>query len=182
MFFANVRLPVSLGHIAAFLHCGNLRVFVRGKFAVTPQILQLVKSPGLRVEYVDDRVKIIKANPFSYLTAVNGFWIFAQLSLEAVLNIVGDGRYLGNGLALTDDKKVSRPIVQLAQVNADDVLAFDILHSIYDDVEPLVDPFGSILRRDLDGSIQIFDLVKRIAASSMPLTTVFRCQWVTEMA
>lgn len=112
----------------------GLNVFVSGEFSVTPQVLQLVKLAGFGVENVDDGVEIIKTDPFGHLAAVYGFGVFAQFSLEPGLHIFGDGGYLRNGFTLADNKKVSRAIVELAQVDLYDVFTFDVLHAINDNI------------------------------------------------
>lgn len=122
------------------------KLLVRRDHTITPQIFQLVKFAGLRVENVNDNVKIVKANPIRMAPASSGFGQLSQFLLHALLHLSGDRCHLSCRITFTDEEEFRRSFLELTQVDADNIFTFDVLDTVQDDLQP-----GFRLRRGFSG-------------------------------
>ena len=110
------------------------KVSVLGKVCVAPQIFQLIELTGFPVKNVHDRVEVVHADPAGVLLALGMLGAFANFLFDALVDIFGDGLDLGVGIAFADDEKIRRCFVEVSEVQLDDVLAFDVLNAINNQV------------------------------------------------
>ena len=74
---------------------------------ISPQPFQIVKTPGLRQEYMNDEIGIVQQNPFRLTIPFN--MIRASLHfLEAQLDLVCNCLVLRSGCSRTDDKAICK--------------------------------------------------------------------------
>jgi len=125
-----------LGKTVLFLGTGSATLlFEDGYLGVAPKVFQFVKLAGLGIEDVDDDIKVIKADPVGVPSAGSGFRQFPHFQFQAFLDVVGDGGNLGGTVTLADEEKIGRPIVQFAQVEADDVFAFYVADGVENQIQ-----------------------------------------------
>jgi len=79
---------------------------------ITPHIFQLVKLSCLPVKDVNDCGKIINKNPFASLLAFNQCRFNACFRLHLPDNMVCYASNLSIGITFTNDKKISRSVIQ----------------------------------------------------------------------
>jgi hypothetical protein len=133
------NLPIRWVKFVLISRCGgfvtNALGIVGGHVGVAPKVFQFVEGAGFRVKDVDYYVEVVKADPVCMPTTGGGFRQVANFLLQTFLNVVGDGGNLGGRFTFADEEKVCRPIVQFAQVEADNIFAFDVPDAIQDELQ-----------------------------------------------
>ncbi len=76
--------------------------------------------------------EVVDANPKRISVAFNMAGKGICLSFEPFLNVIGNGFYLGVGVAFANDEIVSWGIIQFSHVQLDDILALDVLNTFND--------------------------------------------------
>src|SRR5688572_16661932 len=83
---------------------------------ITPQLFQVVKSPGFRVEDVDDGIEIIHTYPFGMLKSLYMSRMKFNLRLQTPFYISGNTSDLGGRITFADDKKICWDIIQFPEI------------------------------------------------------------------
>ena len=83
---------------------------------------------------MDHGVEVIQANPLGIGLAFGVAGPYADFLLEALLHPFGDGLHLHMALALANDEVFGGPIIELTQVELNDILPFDVLNAIDDEI------------------------------------------------
>ena len=83
---------------------------------------------------MDSRGEEVKANPEGVALPFNVRGQLSSFFFYPLLNIVGDGFDLSGGVSLANYEEISGGIFQAAQIELDDLLAFDILNAFNDQV------------------------------------------------
>lgn len=84
------------------------------------------------MKYVRYSREVINANPKRISVALDMAGKGVCLSFEPFLNMIGNGFYLGVGVAFANDEVVSWGIIQFSHVELDDVFALDVLNTFND--------------------------------------------------
>lgn len=112
----------------------DLQAFIFCKNGVAPQIFQLIEFSRLPVEYMHYCVEIIDQHPEIVAGAFDVIRIDLDFFAYSFLYIIDDRPDLSIGISFTNDKKVGRRIIQFAHIQFDNMLGFNILHTVYDQI------------------------------------------------
>jgi hypothetical protein len=114
----------------------NKCLFIVGRYVgVAPKIFKFVEGAGFGVKDVDYHVEIVEADPVGVPATSSRFGHISDFLLQPFLDVVGDGRYLGGRVTFADEEEVCRAVVQLTQIEADNVFAFDVPDAVQDEVQ-----------------------------------------------
>ena len=84
------------------------------------------------MEYMRHSRKVVNANPKRISVALDMAGKGVCFSFKPFLNMIGNGFYLGVGVAFANDEVVSWGIIQFSHVELDDVFALDVLNTFND--------------------------------------------------
>ena len=92
----------------------------------------MIEPARFGIEDVDDHVEIVQAYPMCALLALEVKGQGSAFILDPDIDLVGDRFYLGGGRSFTNDEKVGGSVIQVAKIQFEDVLALDVLDTVYD--------------------------------------------------
>lgn len=95
---------------------------------ITPHLFEFIKFPYLGKHYMDDYVHIIDQHPLQVIIPLMMIGILLAPVLYLFFQVFCDGPDLGLIICLTDNKKISDSLVDLAEIKGNDIVPLFLLY------------------------------------------------------
>jgi hypothetical protein len=123
------------GLVVGVLYAYTVQVRQACQLSVSPEMLEVIKLPCLRLKDMDHHISVVYCNPERIVLSVDGKWLHLHLVIDLMTDVAGNSLHLVAGVALAYDEVITYRIVEMLEATDDDLLSLFVLYSVDDSIE-----------------------------------------------